>query len=232
MVNEEIGKKIRNFRKKKKMTLVELSKALNKNKATVSKYERGEIIVDVVTLYEIAEVLGVHVNQLLQFENHERETYPSTNPAFFSGINQFYSYVFDGRANRMLTSVFDIIPIEEQNHNEIYMYMNVKSIEEYQECENTYHGIIEHYDAVTNIRIRNLDTPMEQVSISILASFLESNTKWGLFTGLSSRPMMPVSMKMLFSRDVLKENEELRNKLILSKEDIRLLKHYNMLSAT
>lgn len=232
MINTEIGKTIRNFRKKKKLTLVELSKALNKSKATVSKYERGEIVLDVVTLYEIAEVLDVHVNQLLQFDNRELETSPSTNPAFFSGINQFYSYVFDGRANQMLTSVFNIIPIEEQNHNEIYMYMNVKSIDQYQECENTYHGIIEHYDAVTNIRMRNLDTPMEQVSISILASFLESSTKWGLFSGLSSRPMMPVSMKMLFSRDVLKENDELKERLTLSKEDIRLLRHYNMFSAT
>lgn len=231
-INQKVGERIRNFRKKRSLTLVDLSQKLNKSKATVSKYERGEIVVDIQTLYEIAEVLDVHINQLLSFDHNTPITTHSIHPAFFSGLNQFYSYVFDGRANQVLESVFDIVPTEDSSTNEVYMYMNVKSIEEYQVCENTYHGVIEHYDAVTNLRIRNLDTPMEQVSISILASFLESNTKWGLFFGLSSRPMMPVSMKMLFTREPLKIDKELTNKLKLSKEDVRLLKHYNMFSAT
>lgn len=231
-INQKVGERIRNFRKKRSLTLVDLSQKLNKSKATVSKYERGEIVVDIQTLYEIAEVLDVHINQLLFFDHNTPITTHSIHPAFFSGLNQFYSYVFDGRANQVLESVFDIVPTEDSSTNEVYMYMNVKSIEEYQVCENTYHGVIEHYDAVTNLRIRNLDTPMEQVSISILASFLESNTKWGLFFGLSSRPMMPVSMKMLFTREPLKIDKELTNKLKLSKEDVRLLKHYNMFSAT
>lgn len=231
-INQKVGERIRNFRKKRSLTLVDLSQKLNKSKATVSKYERGEIVVDIQTLYEIAEVLDVHINQLLFFDHNTPITTHSIHPAFFSGLNQFYSYVFDGRANQVLESVFDIVPTEDSSTNEVYMYMNVQSIEEYQVCENTYHGVIEHYDAVTNLRIRNLDTPMEQVSISILASFLESNTKWGLFFGLSSRPMMPVSMKMLFTREPLKIDKELTNKLKLSKEDVRLLKHYNMFSAT
>lgn len=231
-INQKVGERIRNFRKKRSLTLVDLSQKLNKSKATVSKYERGEIVVDIQTLYEIAEVLDVHINQLLSFDHNTPITTHSIHPAFFSGLNKFYSYVFDGRANQVLESVFDIVPTEDSSTNEVYMYMNVKSIEEYQVCENTYHGVIEHYDAVTNLRIRNLDTPMEQVSISILASFLESNTKWGLFFGLSSRPMMPVSMKMLFTREPLKIDKELTNKLKLSKEDVRLLKHYNMFSAT
>ena len=91
---------------------------------------------------------------------------------------------------------------------------------------------MEHYDALTNILMRNQDTPMEQVTASILASFLESDTKWGLFFGISSRPMMPIAVKMLFSRKKLTENQELIEKLKISKEDIRLLKIYNMLSAT
>ena len=42
--------------------------------------------------------------------------------------------------------------------------------------------------------------------------------------------MMPIAMKMLFSRTILKETPELIKKLKVSKEDIRLLKLYNMLS--
>ena len=44
--------------------------------------------------------------------------------------------------------------------------------------------------------------------------------------------MMPIAMKMLFSRTPLKEDEALLKQLKVSKEDIRFLKLYNMLAVT
>ena len=73
---------------------------------------------------------------------------------------------------------------------------------------------------------------MEQASIQILASYLDSETKWGLFNGFSSRPMMPIAMKMLISKNRLSEDTSLISCLKVSREDIRLLKLYNMLSVT
>ena len=232
-INVEIGKKIRNFRKNQKMTIEELAKLINKSKATVSKYEKGEIIIDIVTLYEIADVLQLHVEQLL-YCRPKRTVFSTSNtsPAFFNGLSQFYSYVFDGRTNQIMKSVFDVISEVGESRFKVMMYMNVKDYTNYQNCENTYWGYIEHFDALTNIDMRNQDTSMEQIKINILASFLDSDTKWGLFSGISSRPMMPVALKMLFSKKILQENEILIKQLKISKEDIRLLKLYNMLSVT
>lgn len=112
------------------------------------------------------------------------------------------------------------------------MYMNFKDFKNYQNCENTYWGYIEHYDAMTYISLTNQDTPMEKASVQILASYLDSDTKWGLFNGFSSRPMMPIAIKMLFSKNRLKEDADLVRLLKVSKDDIRLLKLYNMLSVT
>jgi hypothetical protein len=128
--------------------------------------------------------------------------------------------------------VFDVLSEAGDSRYKIMMYMNFESYENYQNCENTYWGYIEHFDALTNIFMKNQDTPMEQVTISILASFLDSDIKWGLFSGISSRPMMPIAVKMLFSKNLLKEDETLVKKLKVSREDIRLLKLYNMLSVT
>ena len=232
-INVEIGKKIRNFRKNQKMTIEELAKLINKSKATVSKYAKGEIIMDIVTLYDIADVLQLHVEQLL-YCRPERTVFSTSNtsPAFFNGLSQFYSYVFDGRTNQIMKSVFDVISEVGESRFKVMMYMNVKDYTNYQNCENTYWGYIEHFDALTNIDMRNHDTSMEQIKINILASFLDSDTKWGLFSGISSRPMMPVALKMLFSKKILRENEILIKQLKISKEDIRLLKLYNMLSVT
>ena len=73
---------------------------------------------------------------------------------------------------------------------------------------------------------------MEKASVQILASYLDSDTKWGLFNGFSSRPMMPIAAKMLLSKKPLEENAELIRQLKISKNDIRLLKLYNMLPVT
>ena len=59
-ISTEIGKQIRTFRKKRKMTLEALAAVICKSKSTVSKYENGEIPVDIETLYEIASALQIH----------------------------------------------------------------------------------------------------------------------------------------------------------------------------
>ena len=51
-ISIEIGNKIRQFRQSRKMTLDELAPAIHKSRATLSKYERGEISIDIDTLYE------------------------------------------------------------------------------------------------------------------------------------------------------------------------------------
>ena len=73
---------------------------------------------------------------------------------------------------------------------------------------------------------------MEHGSVQILAPFMDSDTKWGLWNGISSRPLMPVALKMLFSKKPLKEDDALRESLKISKEDIRTMKLYNFFAVT
>ena len=156
----------------------------------------------------------------------------NNSPAFFNGVSQFYSYLYDGRSNHIIRCLFDVLSEAENDQYKLMMYMNFKDFKNYQQCENTYWGYIEHYDALTYISLTNQDTPMEKASVQILASYLDSDTKWGLFNGFSSRPMMPIAIKMLFSKCRLKEDADLVRLLKVSKDDVRLLKLYNMLSVT
>lgn len=224
-----IGHNIRVYRKKRGITLDELSGMVCKSKSTLSKYEKGEISVDIETLYELADAFHIHVEQLLYLREKRQDTETSaSNPAFFNGITQFYSYLYDGRNHALMRSVIDILSKTEENRYKIMMYMNYKDFSHYQNCETTYTGCIEHYDAVTNIVLINKDSSMERASAQILASYLESDIKWGLWNGLSSRPLMPIATKMLFTKKNLKGDEEIIRQLKISKEDIRLLRLYNM----
>lgn len=229
-INKQVGNHIRSFRKARKLTLDDLSSMVCKSKSTLSKYEKGEISIDIETLYDLADALQVHVEQLLYCRPTRTKISPLENrPAFFNDVSQFYSYLFDGRNNQLIRCVFDVLSKTSEGNYKIMMYMNYRDYEHYRICENTYYGYIEHYDAITNISLTNADSPMEKASLQILASYLHADVKWGLFNGFSSRPMMPIAVKMLLSKTRLKEDDKLLQQLRISKEDIRLLKLYNMM---
>ena len=126
----------------------------------------------------------------------------------------------------------DILSQAGGNHFKVMMYMNIESYEHYQNCENTYFGFLHHYDALSKLTLTNRDNPMEQVTITILASFLDAPSKMGLFTGISSRPMMPVATKVMISKKKQREDAALVGHLKISKEDIKTMKLYNMFTVT
>ena len=67
-VSKHTGNRIRCFRKTRGMTLQQLADAIHKSRASVSKYENGEIILDIETLYDISEALQVDLNQLIDYQ--------------------------------------------------------------------------------------------------------------------------------------------------------------------
>lgn len=232
-IASEIGAKIKYFRKNKNFSLQEMADLLCKSKSTVSKYENGQISIDIETLYDIAKVLGVHVEQLLYSEPMETTAKVlHTVPAFFRALSQFYIYFYDGRIHEISRCVVDILSQAGGNHYKVMMYMNIQSYEHYQNCENTYFGFLHHYDALSKLTLTNRDNPMEQVTITVLASFLDAPSKMGLFTGISSRPMMPVATKVMVSKKKQKEDTTLIEHLKISKEDIKTMKLYNMFTVT
>ena len=72
-VNLYVGAQIRRYRKNRQMTLQQLADRIHKSRASVSKYETGEVSLDIVTLTEIARVLEVQPGQLVDLPVQEEE---------------------------------------------------------------------------------------------------------------------------------------------------------------
>ena len=88
-ISHEIGLKIRYYRKNRQMTVDQLAEAICKSKSCVSKYENGQIAVDLPTLYDIAAALDVGVTQLLYLPPSQRNgTTAGEVPAFFAGLHK------------------------------------------------------------------------------------------------------------------------------------------------
>lgn len=65
---EHTGKRIRFYRRLKKLSQDELATAIHKSESTLSKYERGTIAIDIATLLDIARVLNVSISELVNFD--------------------------------------------------------------------------------------------------------------------------------------------------------------------
>ena len=232
-INQEVGKKIRTFRKKRNMTVQNLADLINKSKATVSKYETGEISIDLVTLYAVADALKIHVEQLLYIEP-QAETYSgSSEPsAFFKNSSRFYSYIYDGRNNSLMRCVIDVFP---QADPPKFKTVALHECEKLQQLRGLRKHLLGLYRALRRPHNDDTDKPGytgRENNDKHPGFLLDSDKKWGLMASVSFRPFMPVASKMLFSKTPLAETRELIDELKISKEDIRIMKMYNMMAIT
>ena len=126
----------------------------------ISKYESGEIAVDIDTLYAIADALQVHIETLLYFPNTATSSSTLKEcPAFFRNVKTcMVMFTMEGSTD--WRRLFELHP-EENGLTKVMMYMNFEDYDHYQNCENTYKGYMEHFDAVTNITLQNRDVEME-----------------------------------------------------------------------
>lgn len=62
---KEIGSKIKFYRIQKHMTIKDLAESICKSQATLYKYEKGQIALDLSVLYDIASALSIPVTALL-----------------------------------------------------------------------------------------------------------------------------------------------------------------------
>ena len=111
---------------------------------------------------------------------------------------------------------------------DIRMYMDILDEENVQICGHTYTGRMTHYGALTNMVFQNYNVRLEQYIISVPSPYIDGEQKWALAFGISSHPLMPTSAKLLLSKSRLKKTKDLAQQLTISKEDIRLLKLYNL----
>jgi len=62
------GRQIKEIRVRKKLSLRQLSQRCNLDFSDIGKYEKGEINLQLSTIYELAEGLSVHPRELFDFD--------------------------------------------------------------------------------------------------------------------------------------------------------------------
>lgn len=72
-LKENIAKSIASLRKSRGMTQADLAQALNYSDKSVSKWERGDGVPDIIVIHRIAELFGVTLNDIINEESEKPE---------------------------------------------------------------------------------------------------------------------------------------------------------------
>ena len=228
-----VGKQIRRYRKAGKMTLQDLADAIHKSRATICKYENGEISVDIETLYEISQVLQVSISQLTAYLP-ETVDEPSSAPGrikkspFFQA-RRLYFYFYDGRYQRTKDGVIDIY--EKKGEPGTYeSTLTICSVSANgRSSEIFYTGRVLYSDMLIRFSFVNQYNPLEEDLLYIFNPLELRDFTMGLLCGISSADLMPCAFKCVITLKPQKHTENFRHQLLFTKKDLKRLEQLNML---
>lgn len=122
-LNSNIGKRIAEFRKLRKMTQETLADTIGKARSTLNKYELGTIIPDIQTILAICNALDIKIQQLVELETNTGISI--VNP--FESENIYLYYIsynnliesrieFKEEVNQIKATMYNAITVDEKTY--------------------------------------------------------------------------------------------------------------------
>lgn len=184
--------------------------AINKSKATVSKYENEEIIPDYITVLELCNYLNVTLNDFFSISEKNKEITTINNPFKCSKV-----YLYYYTDNKLITSIIYIDDL-----CKCILYNGIKDLSNYTNCSYYYEGSLDYNQTNAIFSFTNRNN-IEKVHISI-------NLPWtnhflvckGIIFGLTPNSL-PIVKKILISTSPIKNFENYNNFLKFSKDDVK-----------
>ena len=234
-INKYTGSRIRNYRKMKKLTLNQLADSIHKSRATVSKYETGDISLDLETLYEISNALDVGIDQLIDY-HPEAEKEIDVPDIGHSGISPYfradrlYFYFYDGRYNRLKEAIIDVHKntIQEDGCYEASMSIRSSTING-RSSEVFYSGSVLYSDMLIRFTFVNKYNKLEQDLLYIFNPLELRDFTEGLLCGISSTDLMPCAFKCLVTLAPNDDSKALQEHLMITPKELRRWQKLNML---
>ena len=213
----KFGKIFRMARKAKGLSIIELSKKINKSESTIYKYERDEVLPDILTVLEICNALEITFEDLTNKENIEVNSETSMNPFPTDELYLYYK-----NSNMNVLAEMKLVIKSEGGFMKVYFYINET---------NTlfYVGTIESNLEVAFINLKNYYTVnprFEKVMLMINMQYSSDDKKYGIILGLKNDINMPMIKKCVILKHKIKEEEKqaILESVEMNKEEIEQIK--------
>ena len=119
-----------------------------------------------------------------------------------------------------------ILPGSEQNRAELYMDVDIGD-DNYQNCASFYEGTVEYHSTVITFVLRNQCNDAEQLMIYLNTPMGREQETPGMLCGLNHQNLQPVAIRCIFSVHRMKLDDELRQQLTLSRQELHNVRRLN-----
>lgn len=196
-----LGKKLKDIRKSKKITLEELGNKIGKSKVTIYKYESGEIVPDIVTLQEIANILEVGINSFCTLDLDDDEIGRNYNP-----FNESDLYLYYISHEKLIVSLLEVIKVN--NRQNVILYNAIKGTSK--DCAFKYEGKLESDGeaAFFTLRTMSINGKFEKVLITVDLKYISDGKYIGSIAGTTG-DNTPCIKKCMITREPLITREDL-----------------------
>jgi len=233
-ISEYVGKCIKDYRKMQGLTLQQLADKIHKSRATLSKYENGEIVLDVETLYSISEALNIEVNKLMDnshnkpFNSHSTNKFINKSPFFKA--NRLYIYFYDGRYKRLKDGIIDIQQkTDEDNIYDATLFISTITPKG-RKAEIYCSGKVIYSDMLIRFSFVNQFNALEEDLLYIFNPLELRDFTEGLLSGISSVDLMPCAFKCFVTLNPQPPSEKLKKQLKINNEELKRWQKLNMMT--
>ncbi len=207
---EHIGARIRLFRKHQNLTMEELAYIVHKSPSTLCKYENGNVNIDILTLSEIADALGVEISQLTDFKSGKVRPKERNSSNFFRRHKRFYVYHLYPHQDDLLLGVMDVTGnASGSNEDNVVLYMDFNSDFSIEDPMFIYTGTMTCDDSFAYIELENVSGAKDHMYILAKSPNWMKNQVKCLALSVSSVYGCPSGITMLFSAEKLEITEDL-----------------------
>lgn len=191
---ENIGKKIKHFRKAKNITAEELGDAIGKTRTTINRYENNEILPDIITAMEICNVLNIDLNNLCDKILHNVNKEENINP-----FNSNLLYLYYISKNGIIISSLEI------TENKYSNYVLMKNGLTKNKYKQEYTGVLESNYNTAFICLTNAITNpgLDKFQIEIDLHSKANNKYHGIFLGVSDNTHRPTARKCILTNELI-----------------------------
>ncbi|MCR4629919.1 MAG: helix-turn-helix domain-containing protein [Clostridium sp.] len=232
-----IGSRIRFFRKSKHITLQQLADRIHKSRATMCKYENGDISIDVNSLYDICCALNVPMKELIDMPLPEKEDpgdilpgHTDESPFFKS--KRMYFYFYDGRYNHLKDGIINIGERDPKTGD----YSCTLSIcivsPSGRTSELFYTGRVIYGEMLIRFSFINSCNTLEEALLYIFNPLELRDETVGLLCSISTADLVPCSFKCLLTLTPKEPTEDFRSKLLFTDAELKRMKKLNRLLVT
>ena len=222
----KIGANIKTYRKLQHMTQKELAHRICKSVACISKYEKGEISIDLYTVYEIAGALNVPISLLLPQTPGIAPAFSSPSaelPALFQR-SPLYLYTLGIQKFEVVGSVIEIDP----KNMEATAYYAVTDFQNYRSSAYIMLGTVQSSESNVRLYFSNPLLKGDFMMICFRTSDLIAGQSQGAFFALNTMHRFCTS-KCYLSVTPVREPDALKARLSAEKDEISSLKKKSVL---